>query len=506
MSIVALARKSRRYKARVSGQGSDGFSLNGGTRNQGWVGQSTLGRSLGGTRFRGAEPMGSGGVGGRYKRSIVNGGRPCTNDPSIIKRSSGNTPGLISSRMTPRGAVKSAADGHGSAGKPPIQNIPGTCCTVGTVWVQGDAYNAGENSSQSTRLDKLKRKSAACVTLKTDAGLDRCGQAAGGHGKCKAASYHIGGKKFVRTMYSKNLNRLAVDQSQYLYSGLMAKNDLPTPSCKASFPPVGKANKWCGGAYKDPELAKAAGLLPSDWGDCKKCLKSGMMNQTNMVSQKMPVHTSLSGYSEKQREGLDGQRVRSKSKRKVLCLHGGGGSGNAFANQKGMLHLTNALADEDFEFVFIDSLADGIWIEDGKYGSPVSDSARAKESIAHLNRVVAEQGPFYGILGYSQGATMALVYLASLGANAQRFERILLSNGYMPTYNQDLMAMLEQATSLKTAQAMVITAVNDTAFYNLSREMTSYFNNAHFIVSVEAGHALPVNTDNAFTEIIDYLR
>ena len=244
MSLVAMKRKARRYKSVVSGKGSEGFSLNGGYRNQGWVGQGVRGRSLGGTRFRGAEPMGSGGVNGTYKRSIVNSGRPCTNDPSIIKRSSSNTPGLISSRMTPRGAVPGGEKGSGH--KPPIQNIPGTCCTTGPVWVQGDTYNAGQNSSQGSRIDKIKRKAATCVTLKSDAGLDRCGQAPGVNEKCKAASYHIGGKKFVRTMYSKNLNPLAVDQSQYMYSGLMAKNDLPTPPCKAPFPSAGRRTSGVG--------------------------------------------------------------------------------------------------------------------------------------------------------------------------------------------------------------------------------------------------------------------
>ena len=242
----------------------------------------------------------------------MNGGRPCTNDPSIVKRSSGNMPGLISSRLTPRGAVPMGTAALASD-KPPIQNIPGTCCTTGPVWVQGDTYNAGLNSSQSSRIDKIKRKAATCVTLKSDAGLDRCGQAPGVDEKCKSASYHIGGKKFVRTMYSKNLNPLAVDQSQYMYSGLMAKNDLPTPPCKAPFPPVGKANKWCGETYTVPEFAKAAGLISMDWGDCRKCLKAGRMKQTNMVSQDIPVNTSLSKYTENQLEGLDGQTVRARA-------------------------------------------------------------------------------------------------------------------------------------------------------------------------------------------------
>ena len=309
MSIVAMKRKARRYKAVISGRGKDGFSLNGGYRNQGWVGQGVRGRSLGGTRFRGAEPVGSGGVNGKYKRSVVNSGRPCTNDPSIIKRSSSNMPGLISSRMTPRGAVPGGERGSGH--KPPIQNIPGTCCTTGPVWVQGDTYNAGQNSSQGSRIDKIKRKAATCVTLKSDAGLDHCGQAPQVNERCKAASYHIGGKKFVRTMYSKNLNPLAVDQSQYMYSGLMAKNDLPTPPCKAPFPSVGKANKWCGKSYTDPEVAKAAGLLPMDWGDCKKCENPGMMYTTSPgTSQRIPVQTPLRDYDWKQRARLNGQRLK----------------------------------------------------------------------------------------------------------------------------------------------------------------------------------------------------
>lgn len=53
MSIAALKRKSRRFQARISGQGNNGFSLQGGHRNQGWVGQGSRGRSLTGTPFRG---------------------------------------------------------------------------------------------------------------------------------------------------------------------------------------------------------------------------------------------------------------------------------------------------------------------------------------------------------------------------------------------------------------------------------------------------------------------
>ena len=70
MSIVTLKRKSNRYFKPVSKNGS--FSINGGYRNQGWVGQTNIGRS---------------------SQSC------CENDNAIIKSSNLNTNGYISSRL-----------------------------------------------------------------------------------------------------------------------------------------------------------------------------------------------------------------------------------------------------------------------------------------------------------------------------------------------------------------------------------------------------------------------
>jgi hypothetical protein len=86
MSIVAMKRKSRVANKAISSYG-EGFSLNGGRRSQGWVGQSSLGRGLNGTRFRGPNPMAVGKLG---TNSVVNSGRCSANDPSIIKRSTMN--------------------------------------------------------------------------------------------------------------------------------------------------------------------------------------------------------------------------------------------------------------------------------------------------------------------------------------------------------------------------------------------------------------------------------
>ena len=311
MSIVAMKRKSRRFKAPVSGRGTAGFSLNGGRRNQGWVGQGSLGRSLGGTRFRGAEPMGHGGSYGTYRKSIVNSGSCCTNDPDIIKRSNINMPGLISSRLTPRGAVPldaAEAERSGSPRQPERENIPGSCCKTSPVWVKDFSEL---NRSQSQRLRKVKAKSGRCVVLKSDAGRDRCGQSpAVPVEKCKAASYHIGGRKVVRTMYSKNLNPLAVDQSQYIEMGaLMGKNDLPTPPCKAPYPSSRSMMQNCREATVTAAQGKAAGEIVPSWGKCDPCIKPGLSIKMPTISQEISVGSGVRDYTEEELDKLYGQRL-----------------------------------------------------------------------------------------------------------------------------------------------------------------------------------------------------
>ena len=49
--------------------------------------------------------------------------------------------------------------------------------------------------------------------------------------QCKAASYHIGGKKIYRSFYSKDSNTRPVSSSQYIISGLYKKNNLLKPPC-----------------------------------------------------------------------------------------------------------------------------------------------------------------------------------------------------------------------------------------------------------------------------------
>ena len=80
----------------MSANRSSGFSLNGTHRNQGYVGQTSLSRSIIRTPHKGATPKGHGGCCGTYPTNIIKESTTCcTEDASVVKTSSINTHGLI---------------------------------------------------------------------------------------------------------------------------------------------------------------------------------------------------------------------------------------------------------------------------------------------------------------------------------------------------------------------------------------------------------------------------
>ena len=89
---------------------------------------------------------------------------------------------------------------------------------------------------------------------------------------------------------------------------------------------------------------------------------------------------------------------------KILCLHGGGESAADFSSQSGMAALQSSLGSS-YEFVFAQGPEAGnLWIRDppGGKDNPTTATNWASSSVTYLNGLVQNQGPFYGILGYSQ--------------------------------------------------------------------------------------------------------
>ena len=115
MSIATLKKKTA-AKYNNASVNVPQFSINGGYRNQGWVGQTTLSRSLPKTPMVGNTPKGHGGCCGTYNiGTIVQSAVTSTNNPADIKPSVLSTDGMLDTkyrwigRPAPYTSVKSSA-------------------------------------------------------------------------------------------------------------------------------------------------------------------------------------------------------------------------------------------------------------------------------------------------------------------------------------------------------------------------------------------------------------
>jgi len=99
MSIATLKRKTQ-AQYNNSSVGTKNFSLNGTLRNQGYVGQTSLSRSLPRTLMNGNTPRGHGGCCGKYPmHSIVQSAVTSLNDPDVIKNTVLSTRGLLDEKF-----------------------------------------------------------------------------------------------------------------------------------------------------------------------------------------------------------------------------------------------------------------------------------------------------------------------------------------------------------------------------------------------------------------------
>jgi hypothetical protein len=96
MSIATLKRKTQAKYNNIS-VGQDGFSLNGTHRSQGYVGQTSISRSLPRTPMNGPVARG---YGGNYSMGrIVQSAVTSLNDPTVVKQSVINTRGMLDEKL-----------------------------------------------------------------------------------------------------------------------------------------------------------------------------------------------------------------------------------------------------------------------------------------------------------------------------------------------------------------------------------------------------------------------
>jgi hypothetical protein len=98
MSIATLKRKTQAKYNNMS-VCMPNFSLNGTLRNQGYVGQTSLSRSLPKTLMKGNVACGSGGCCGKFNKTpIVQSAVTSLNNPNVIKGSTINTMGMLENK------------------------------------------------------------------------------------------------------------------------------------------------------------------------------------------------------------------------------------------------------------------------------------------------------------------------------------------------------------------------------------------------------------------------
>ena len=262
MSIVVLKKKSLRFKLgeSISGKGKNGFSLNGGRRSQGWVGQDLRGRHLSRTIYRGLEPVGHGGTNGKYVKHILGQPSCSANNPNIIKRSTMSTPGRIATTyIHPTSIFNFDCSG----------NCRTVMVSVAPQVPDYSIYIAAKAQATMFCDNIITDGSGSQVTCYTDRYIDD--KFIPG---CKT-SRRIGGKKRPLTRYFKDM-RGAETGSWFNEYRVKHNNCLPPPLCKAPWPTT--VSRKCQNNYLTAAEAMAAGALPADWMNCLPGTRPGKTN------------------------------------------------------------------------------------------------------------------------------------------------------------------------------------------------------------------------------------
>jgi len=195
---------------------------------------------------------------------------------------------------------------------------------------------------------------------------------------------------------------------------------------------------------------------------------------------------------------------------KILCLHGGGGTAAQMKDQ--MQHVKDHLGPL-VDFVFVSAPPEPRLTPTKKPGSPwfaancssaAGWDARWAEVLGFLEGVLASQGPFDGLVGYSNGGACASSLLCATPKGMFRF--VLVLDGHMPMGKtaecRSTVALLEQRQPIETPTLFTVGAKS--YFKPSCEELSTYFA-APEMVHHPAGHVVP-RDETSLERIADFLR
>ena len=114
------------------------------------------------------------------------------------------------------------------------------------------------------------------------------------------------------------------------------------------------------------------------------------------------------------------------------------------------------------------------------------------------------QGPFYGILGFSQGAAFVPVYLSRAPQNT--FQVAITFCGYLTTTHLGLLNKVNQESPFGDIPHLVWMGVSDWIIDNsLTIDMSEKFTDPTIVVSSSAGHEVPDSNDPTFDQVVSFI-
>jgi len=248
-----------------------------------------------------------------------------------------------------------------------------------------------------------------------------------------------------------------------------------------------------------PARDASTGTPPSSSGTCEGWCESECATTDDLCCGGMPA-CSACNFCISLADALPNANERGL---KILCLHGGGSSASEFQTE--ISGITHALPG--FEFVFVNggSPADNnvfVWIDDPS-GDSTQEPAIDSASYMALDAVVADQGPFHAIMGYSQGGMYVSAYLAHVPAGT--FQAAVIFCGYLPETHLGVLQRINDRAPLQTPAFLYIGANDQTITPAMTEEAATKYTSAQVIINSAGTHMPPLEGETGFSQVVAFI-
>ena len=183
----------------------------------------------------------------------------------------------------------------------------------------------------------------------------------------------------------------------------------------------------------------------------------------------------------------------------------------SFKEMEGMEDIISG-AGAKFEFVFANApyaasmggTKSRLWIKDPpRKDTPTSDRYFDQLTLDTIDEVVRDEGPFYGILGYSQGTVAALSYLSY--APPDTFALGATFCPYLPTTHLGVTGRIVE-TAPYDLPMYIYMSKNDFIITNcMTNEYATQFSSVTRATNEGGLHAPPTRGESGYASLLDFL-